>query len=459
MICLSKISIVAVLVSVVIHSSYAQEDSVLTYEQAVSIALRENIQIKQQQNLLEVNEAESLQGYANFLPSADIRVNAQRSYGRQFDVTTSDFTSQQATFGSGGFGASYTIFNGFGRYNQLRQAQNATKAQIQQIAQTKQDVIFDVSQQYLQVLLNQELLRIAKANLEQQDELLESVKAFVEAGIQNLADQYNQEAIAKSAALDAVEAENQLTISKVQLIRTLQIDPFKEWQFAEPGIDQMNMLVEEINLEEAYNQAIQNRSDLKQLRHQIEANKRAVQVARSAYSPSLNLSYGYYSRYSSLDLINRNLPNERTRSFKDQVLEVNPVSVLSLSLYIPIFDNLQTNTVVQRNKQTLNNAELDLEDLKRSVFEQLQTAIAEYRAAQQRVIAAEAQLKSAGKAVEVEKERLRLGVGDILDLNLVNTAFVEAQAQKVQADYTLVFQKTAMDYYTGQLQPDNLSLE
>lgn len=449
-------TIAGIMLSIILtHFSYAQEDNFLTYEQAVNIALRENIQIKQQQNLLEVNEAERLQRYASFLPSANINLNAQRSFGRQFDQTTGDFTSQQATFGNGGFVARYTIFNGFGRYNQLRQAQSATKVQMQQIAQTKQDVIFDVSQQYLQVLLNQELLKIAEANLEQQNELLESVRAFVEAGIQNLADQYNQEAIAKSAALDVVEAENQLAISKVQLIRTLQIDPFKEWQFAEPGIDQVNMLVEQIELEEAYNQAIHNRSDLKQLRHQIEASKRSIQIARSAYSPSLDLGYGYYSRYSSLDLINRTLPNERTRPFRDQVLDVNPVSVLTVSLNIPVFDNLQTNTLIQRNKQTLNNAELDLEDLKRNVFEQLQTAIAEYRAARQRVMAAEAQLKSSEKAVEVEKERLRLGVGDILDLNLVNTAFVEARAQKAQADYTLIFQKTAMDYYTGRLKGGN----
>jgi outer membrane protein len=443
----------------IIHFSHAQEDSVLTYEQAVNIALRENIQIRQQQNILEVNEAQRLQGYANFLPSVDMSFRAERSYGRIFDQTTSDFATQQATFGNGGIGASLTIFNGFGRYNQLRQAQSATKAQIQQIAQTKQDVIFSVSQQYLQVLLEQQLLKIARANLEQQNELLESVETFVEAGTQNLADQYNQEAIAKSAVLDVVEAENRLAISKVQLIRTLQIDPFKEWQFAEPDIDQMEMLIEETNLEQAYNQAIENRADLQQLRYQIEANRKSISVARSAYSPSLVLDYGYYSRYSSLDLINRNQPEERVLPFREQVFEKNPVSAVGLSLYIPIFDRLQTNTLVQRNKQILNNSELDLEDLKRNLFEQLQTATADYRAAQQRVISSEAQVKAAEKALEAEKERFRLGVGNILDLNRISALHIEALAKKVQADYTLIFQQTAMDYYTGQLQADNLSIK
>ena len=80
--------------------------------------------------------------------------------------------------------------------------------------------------------------------------------------------------------------------------------------------------------------------------------------------------------------------------------------------------------------------------------------MADYRAAQQRLIAAEAQVKAAEKALEAEKERFRLGVGNVLDINRVNATYVEAQANLVQANYTLIFQKTIMDYYTGKLQPN-----
>ena len=416
-------------------------DSMLTYEEAVKIALRENIQIQQQRNILNTTEAERNQAYAQFLPSIDASANGQRLTGRVRDDNTyrivDDVTSDFLTIG---LNASLTLFNGFSNINQLRQSRALTETQFHQINATKQLVVFNVSQQYLQLLLNQELLRIAQTNLEQQEELLVSVKVFVEAGTQNIADQYNQEAETKRVALTKVEAENQLAISKAQLTRTLQIDPFRKWTFAEPEVEPLALLTDDMDLETVYNEAIAHRPDLQQQQQQIEANRFGVKVARADFYPSVELGYFYGSRYSSNDSLNLD------RAINDNI-NYGPF----VSLYIPLFRNLRTRTQVQRSKQVLNNAELTLEDLQRNVLEQLQTAIAEYRAARERLIAAEAQVKAAGKALEAEKERFRLGVGNILDINLVNARYVEAQANLVQANYTLIFQNTALDYYTGKL--------
>ncbi len=428
-------------------SVLAQEDQTLTYEEAVSIALRENIQIQQQQNLLEVSRAERSQAYAQFAPSVGFEASGNRVYGRQFDQTAGDFTEEINNRLNGGLFASMTLFNGFRNINQVRQSQENAEAQLNLINQTKQDVTFNVSQQYLQVLLNQELLRIQQANLEQQEELLESTRTFVESGAQfNIADLYNQEAETKRVALLVVEAENALTISQVQLIRLLQIDPFANWNFAEPDINQWEILSEDINIEEAYNQAVANRFDIKQQENTIQAGQYGIKVARSGYLPRLSASYYIGSQYSTLF----------ERTFSDQILDVNRVSVLSLNLNIPIFSNLDNYALVQRNKQLMNNAVLELEDLKRNTFEQLQTAVADYKAAKQRIVAAEAQVKAAEKALEAERERFRLGVSNVLDINLVNAAFVGAQANQAQANYQLIFQKTALDYFTGRLQPESM---
>ncbi len=423
-------------------SAFSQDERTqLTYEEAVNIALRENIQIRQQENILQTSQAEKVQSYASLGPSVNFGATGQQVFGRQFDNTSGNFTSERVGRMFGGLSTELNIFNGFGRLNTIKQSQKAAEAQLYQINQTRQDVIFDVSQQYLQVLLDQELLRIAKANRVQQQELAESIKIFVEAGIRNIADQYNQESAASNAALAVVEQKNQLTISKVRLIRILQIDPFQEWQFEEPDLIKSGLLEENISLEEAYNAAIASRPDIKQQKTTIEATHFGLKAARGNYYP--NLSAGYYlgSQYSSLF----------DPTMSEQLLDINRVSVLSLSLNIPVFNNLDNRTAVQRNRQLLSNAQLAMEDLERNIFEQIQTAIADYETAKERIIAAESQLKAAEKALEAEKERFRLGVGNILDLNRVNASFVEALATKAQADYQIIFQKTALDYYMGKL--------
>ncbi|MEQ9441583.1 MAG: TolC family protein [Cyclobacteriaceae bacterium] len=427
-----------------ISAGWAQENNTLTYEEAVSIALRENLQIQQQQNILRTAEVQRSQAYAQFLPEVGISANAQRQIGRAPDPNTLRLVDATSNFLSTGISAELIIFNGFANINQLKQAQAMAENQFYIINSTKQEVMFNVSQRYLQVLLNQELLRIAEANLEQQQEQLESVRTFVESGTQyNIADLYNQEAETQRVALTVVEAENQLTISKASLTRILQIDPFKDWTFTEPSVEQIELLTNQINLEEAYNEAIQQRPDLMQQQKLIDANRYSVKVANAGFFPRLVAGYNYGSRYSS---------NDPDFSFEEQLTEANLSHSFYASLYIPIFQNFQNRTLVQRSRQVLSNSELTLEDLERNVFEQLQTAVADYRAAQQRVVSAEAQVKAAEKALEAEQERFRLGVSNVIDLNLVNATFVEAQATQVQADYQLIFQKTALDYYTGKLQ-------
>ncbi|MDF9797422.1 outer membrane protein [Catalinimonas alkaloidigena] len=420
-----------------------EENLVLTYEEAVNIALRENIQIKQQENILETSRAERSEAFANLAPNVSFNATGQRIYGRQFDQTSGDFTDEQVNRLNGGLSANITLFNGFRIINTIKQRQHAAESQLYQINQTKQDVVFNVSQQYLQVLLNQELLRIAKANLEQQNELAESIRIFVEAGTRNIADQYNQEAEAKRAALTVVESDNQLKISRVQLIRLLQIDPFKDWIFSEPALSQAELLQENISLEQTYNTAIANRPDIRQQETSIEANKYGLKAMRGLYYPRLILGYELYSQYSDLEV---------RYGFSEQLFDINQSQVLYLNLSIPIFNNLSTKTQVQRSKQLLNNSMLDMEDLERNIFEQVQTAIADYETAQERIVAAEAQVRAAEKALEAEKERFRLGVGNILDLTRVNAAYVEALSTKAQADYQIIFQKAALEYYKGKLQ-------
>ncbi|WPP51061.1 TolC family protein [Catalinimonas niigatensis] len=428
----------------------AQDENLqLTYEEAVNIALRENIQIKQQENILETSRAERAQAYAQFLPSVNARATFQRQIGRVPDPNTFRLIDATSDFVNMGLEASYNIFNGFANINQLRYANKATEAQFYQINSTKQEVIFNVSQQYLQVLLNQELLRIARSNLEQQNELAESIKIFVEAGTRNIADQYNQEAEAKRAALTVVESENQLTVSKVKLIRILQIDPFKSWQFAEPSIETESLLNEDFDMASIYNSAIGNRPDLSAQQLTVEANQYQLRFSKSNYFPSLTFGYSYGTRYSS---------NDDAFTFNEQITQANLTHFFSLGLFIPIFQNLQNRTLVQRSKQLLSNSMLDLEDLERNIFEQVQTAIADYETAQERIVAAESQVRAAEKALEAEKERFRLGVGNVLDLNRVNAAYVEALSTKAQADYQIIFQKTALDYYQGTLQKNSSGL-
>jgi len=433
-----------IFLSLSLVSSAVAQDNTFTYDEAIKTALRQNIPLQQEQNLLKVAEANRSQSYADFLPGVSVSVGANRVIGRQFDQAVGDFTSEKVNSMNGNINASVPIFTGFNRVHTMKQAESAVEQQYYQITRSKQDAIFNASMQYLRLIVNRELLEVAEANLEFQEELLESIEIFLETGTRNIADLYNQEALTKSIALTVVEAENQLDISKAELIRILQIDPLAEWNFEPPALELAELLTKNVDIESFYNEAIANRPDYKQQKKQIEIDQRGIKIAKSGYYPYLSLGYSFGSRFSSL----------APETFSEQFKDINRVQVYGMNLSIPIFNNLGTRANVQRSLQFYNNSQLALEDLERSIFTEVQTAIANFKAAQQRVIASESQLKAAEKALEAEQERFRLGTGTLIELNRANAAFVQAKSEKIQADYTLIFQKTALDYYKGVLQTD-----
>jgi outer membrane protein len=67
-----------------------------------------------------------------------------------------------------------------------------------------------------------------------------------------------------------------------------------------------------------------------------------------------------------------------------------------------------------------------------------------------------AQLSAANNAFNFETERYNLGVTNFVDYTNANRVFVQAQTDKAQAEYRLVFQKILIDYAVGTLRPEDV---
>ena len=64
-----------------------------------------------------------------------------------------------------------------------------------------------IGQQYLQALMDKELLRIVQKNFEVQETTLNQIKGFVEAGTRPLSHQLDQEAIVRQIETQVIRAE------------------------------------------------------------------------------------------------------------------------------------------------------------------------------------------------------------------------------------------------------------
>ena len=155
----------------------SQEKELLTVEEAVSIALENNYQIKIANNDLRIDETSISPGFAGMLPSVSGVADTNNSL-QSIDQTRSDGTSlsrDNAKNNSLNYGVEldWTIFDGlrmFARYDQLEETKKLGEAELKQaILGTVSDVMityFDLVQQKQQLNALDSTLVISKQRVE-----------------------------------------------------------------------------------------------------------------------------------------------------------------------------------------------------------------------------------------------------------------------------------------------------
>jgi outer membrane protein len=208
----------------------SQEPRLITIDEAISIALENNYTLKQAQNDLELADDLIFSEKADFLPSVSASMNGSRTSGQQFlfdrfSEGLDPFVNVTSQSISGSMRANIPLFNGFNNILTLKSSQSNKESREQQYQRAKELVIFNTASRYLQVLLDKELLEIAKQNLETSTTQLSQVQAQVELGARPMVDLFNQEAQVANDELTLTQIENTLALNSLLLIRQLEIDP------------------------------------------------------------------------------------------------------------------------------------------------------------------------------------------------------------------------------------------
>lgn len=414
--------------------------SKLNYKEAVQIALKNNVNLNQQKNTLFSREVQRNQSVASFLPNLELRGTANRTDGQQNNPVTGALQDISVDYAGASLNASLPLFNGFTRINNLSQTNLQFKAQTALVERTEQDVISSVTSQYLQVLLDQELLRIAEENYNAQKITLDQTKEQVTLGARAEADLYSQDALVRNFEVAALRAKVTLLNDKATLSQILQLDPAASFEVAYPE-DLSIQSIDSLKLDELYEVALTNRKDLKQQEYQVEANKALYRSSISGYMPNISFFASYGSQYLS------NLNG----GFREQFVTLNPQTQYGINFSIPLFDRLQTRSNRVLNKVTYDNAVLQRNNLEKTVKIDVLRAYNNYLAAIENYQASQAQLQSGELAFRTQRESFILGLSNQVNLALASQTYIQAAASKAQAEITLIFQKVLLDYALGTL--------
>lgn len=335
--------------------------SVISLQQCIGFALRNQPVAKQASLDEQINERNISIGLADWLPQVNATGTAQHYFQQPVTPFNGAFIASGApntsTFG---IGATQTIYNNTvalashtAKYSREYYKENSVSSQI--------NVVSDISKAFYDVLLSQKQLDIINEDIVRLQRSLKDAYAQYQAGIVDKID-YKQATIALNNELASrKQAQEAILSKKAYLKQIMGFDPAKPVKLAydsaqlekETIIDTMQVL------------DVNNRIEYKLLQTQKTLQNINVDYYRWGWLPSVQ-AFGNYN----LGYFNSDIGSLYSRSF--------PNSYAGLNLSIPIFTGTKRLQNLSKARLQVERGDLDIVNTRNTINTQYTQALAGY---------------------------------------------------------------------------------
>ncbi len=417
----------------------ALQAKVYTLDECIQTALSNNNQMRLQQNQYAQQEIAYKQARANLLPYVSGSVGQNWVFGRSTgnDNISRSQNSAQTSFS---VSANLLLWDGLKMKFAIDEAKAAMQAEAANVETVEAEIRLNISVMYLQVLLNRELLAVAETQYEDTQRKVERAEALVAANRLAQGEVYSLQAQAAKEELAKIQAESTLKLSLLDLAQAMELDDFTGFDIALPTEDELAGELLPSN-EEVYLQALQNRSEIRAAELQLAANESALKSAKASYSPTIsagaNVGTGYY-----------NISGLENDKFGKQLGDNLSTSV-GLSLNIPLFTQMNTTNNLRRTKLNIENAKLQIEQVKKDLRKEIDQAYYNALAAQARQYSALKAERSAAEAYRYEEQKFSAGRSTSYTYYEAKNLYVQAQSERLQSQYDYLFKLKILQYYEG----------
>ena len=213
-------------------STTSSGTQVLTLDECLSIAMSNNIALRQVRNNTRIAKANDFQSIMNYLPSVSGFGNYNWNNGTSFDNSSGQFFtgSRESSFMT--VNAELVLFNGFRTHYNKKANSIALDASLNSIKAQEQVIQSSVLGSYLSVVLDKEAVKISKARIELLKGQLEREKKREEVGVGNLEQVYNFQSQLANENLNLITRENQYQRDLLGLVQSLGMTVSKPYKVA-----------------------------------------------------------------------------------------------------------------------------------------------------------------------------------------------------------------------------------
>ncbi len=417
-----------------------------TLQDCIDYAMENNITLKKSQ-LQKQSATEDLKGAkAALLPTVSASTNQSLGYQPWKDTgmayvtngtvnTKVDKTSYNGSYSLSG---QWTVWNGGRNTNTIkldRLAEQEAELSTRETANSIQERIAQIFSQILyldeSVKVNEQMLETSKKNEERGQEMLNVGKMSKADLAQLSAQRANDE-------YSIVEAKTQLMNYKLQMKQLLEITDENAFDVAVPEIGDEMILAEIPALQTVYEEALLSRPEIERSQLAIKGSEVSVSIAKAGWMPNVSVTGGVTTSTNSLS------GTGWGSQFKSNVN-----TQLGLGVSMPIYDGRSTKTAVNKAKIQQLQARLDLQDLQKTLYSDIQGYWINAVNNQEKYKAAKSSVESAQQSYDLLSEQFRLGLKNIVELLAGKDNLLNAQQNQLQSKYLTLYNQQMLAFYQG----------
>ncbi len=413
--------LIFILLLVLSPSLVKAEEILLTLDEALAIAMRDNRDVLLKAEDVKKALAKIAESNAAFAPTLNFTggwTDTRGYYSKDLGQSTTQTTLKQY------------IYKGGKTINTIAQSKYKQEVSQALLDKARLELGLGVYKSFYTLLLSGGLSTLNKGIVDNTQEHLASIKERYKNGQASESDILiieNSLATVKEtyeSSVNQAEAAGALLNNLLYLDKGTRIKPAA----------QFNYQLQEIAYDQAFLKTMQARPEIRQYEAQLKADKKAVEIAKADTRPSIYASWDYYSRSHTSSSTSRNW---------------NDYNVIGLTFSWPVFDGWATRSKVEQALVDLKETELTKQKVGRDIALELKNAYLCLKDAIAKLQASEADLKVWVDNLSGAREKYSRGIISLLDMNDANLKYEISAFNRKQAIYDYILAKASFDKATG----------
>lgn len=304
------------------------------------------------------------------------------------------------------------------------------------IEASTQNTLHSIDQAYWTVVSVHHKKQLAESYLAVVKKLDDDVSKMIHEGVATRADGLKVDVKVNEAEMSLTQAENGLALAKMLLCQLCGMDVDSDITLADENADNIVEQADDAQSDRAV--AMENRPELKLLQNSADMSRQATKLVRAAYLPQVLLTGGYVAT-------NPNVFN----GFERKLSGMWNVGVM---VRVPLWNWMEGTYKVRASRIATTIVELERDDIREKIDLQVSQSQFKVKEANRRLAMATKNVENAEENLRCANLGFKEGVIPTTDVMAAQTAWVQAQSQKIDAEVDVKMSQVNLKKALGVLQ-------